>query len=166
MFKRKLEIIFLVVIVISMSILVNNYYNNYKFNHNDISKEYQKLITDKEKDVLNMMQKNYGFSFKVPLIITDKFKGRLYGLTSYKNGEIKIYLNKKVMKESMKYILDNVIAHEYAHALMFKHGYMSSKKAGHSKIWQQTCKNLGGLNCEQYVNKNDVVMEKMPFYLK
>ena len=84
MFKRKLEIIFLVVIVISISILVNNYYNNYKFNHNDISKEYQKLITDKEKDVLNMMQKNYGFSFKVPLIITDKFKGRLYGLTSYK----------------------------------------------------------------------------------
>ena len=160
MFKKKLEIIFLGVIIIAISVLANNYYNSYKFNHNDIPKEYRKLIADKEKDVLNLMQKNYGFSFKVPLIITDKFKGRLYGLTSYKNGEIKIYLNKKVMQESMKYILDNVIAHEYAHALMFKQGY---KKAGHSKLWQQTCKNLGGLNCEQYVNKNDVILGKMPF---
>ena len=32
-----------------------------------------------------------------------------------------------------------------------------------TKLWRI---NLGGLNCEQYVNKNDVVMEKMPFHLK
>jgi len=51
------------------------------------------------------MQKNFGFVFKVPLIITDKFKGRLYGLTSYEKGEIKIYLNKKVMQESMDYMV-------------------------------------------------------------
>ena len=111
------------------------------------------------------MQKNYGFAFKVPLIVTDKFKGRLYGLTAYKNGEIAIYLNKKVMQESMDYMIDNVIAHEYAHAIIFKLGKRGyAKDDGHSLEWQRACEKLGGLNCEKYVNSHDVVIDKLPFY--
>ena len=163
MFKKKLELIFLGAIVIAILVLSKNYYDNYIFLTNDIPDSYKKRIVDKERETLQLMQSNYGFSFRVPIIVTDKFKGRLYGLTAYKNGEIKIYLNKKVMQESMDYMVDSVIAHEYAHALIFKLGMRSKKKDGHSKEWQKACEKLGGMKCEQYVNSHDVVMGKLPF---
>ncbi len=117
----------------------------------------------KEQDVLAHMQKNFGFTYKFPLIITDKVPGRLYGLTSYENGTIKIFLNKKVMQESMPYILSDVIPHEYAHALLFKLRQNSSGQGGHSKLWQDTCKKLGGKDCRRYVNQKEIVLSKMPF---
>lgn len=163
MFKKKLEITFLSVIVVAILVLTKNYYDSYVFKHSDISDHYKQLILDKEQEILQLMHQHYGFTFKVPLIVTDKFKGKLYGLTSYKNGKIKIYLNKNVMQESMDYMLDTVIAHEYAHALMFKTGEIRPNGDGHSSIWQQTCTNLGGINCEKYVNRSDVIMGKMPF---
>lgn len=163
MFTKKLETIFLLTIVIALSILGYNYYKSYTFKNNDISSQYKKLIQDKEQEVLQNMQSEFGFSFKVPLIVTDKFKGRLYGLTSYQNGEIKIYLNKKVMQESMKYMVESVIAHEYAHALMFKLGHIHTKHDGHSKEWQQICVKLGAKDCQQYVNQREIIMSKMPF---
>lgn len=163
MFKKRLETAFISIITISLIILAYNYYKSYSFKNNELSGRYKKLISDKEQEVLQHMQKNYGYRFKVPLIITDKFKGKLYGLTSYENGVIKIYLNKKVMQESMDYMVDSVIAHEYAHALMFKQGKLHTKDNGHSKLWQQTCINLGGIDCQQYVNHKEVIMSKLPF---
>ncbi len=163
MFIKKLELVFLGIIIIAIIVLSTNYYNNYVFNTNDIPDSYKKRIADKEHEVLQLMQRHYGFSFKVPLIVTDKFKGKLYGITAYKNGKIKIYLNKKVMQESMDYVIDSVIAHEYAHALIFKLGMRDRNKDGHSKEWQQACEKLGGMKCEQYVNNQDVVAGKLPF---
>jgi len=103
MFIKKLELLFLCIIVLASLVLVKNYYDNYSFKTNDILQSYKDRITQKEQEVLWFMQENYGFSFKVPLIVTDEFKGRLYGLTAYKNGDIKIYLNQKVMQESSLY---------------------------------------------------------------
>jgi len=163
MFKKKLEVIFLSIITIAILILAKNFYDSYSYKHNDISESYKQLISNKEQEVLKLMKYHYGFSFKVPLIVTDEFKGRLYGLTSYDNGDIKIYLNKKVMRESMEYIVDSVIAHEYAHALIFKLEYIHSKDDGHSAKWLQACINLGGVNCQQYVDSRDVVIGKMLF---
>ncbi|MCD4668128.1 MAG: SprT-like domain-containing protein [Sulfurimonas sp.] len=163
MFKKRLELIFISIMLIAISILGYNYYKSYSFKNNDIPDNYKKRIADKEQEVLQNMQQNFGFIFKVPLIVTDKFKGKLYGLTSYKNGEIKIYLNKKVMQESMDYLVDSVIAHEYAHALMFKLGHLHTKDNGHSKKWQQTCVKLGGKDCQQYVDREEIIMSKMPF---
>ena len=136
MFKKRLELIFLSVIIIAIAILSKNYYDSYNYKHNDISNDYKKLITNKEEEILKLMQQHYGFTFKVPLIVTDKFKNRLYGLTSYQNGNIKIYLNKKVMQESINYIINSVIAHEYAHALIFKL-LPHSKSDGHSAQWKK-----------------------------
>ncbi|MDF1875555.1 SprT-like domain-containing protein [Sulfurimonas sp. SAG-AH-194-I05] len=164
MFTKKLEIIFIIVILISLSILAKNYYDSYSFKNNAISKEYKTLIINKEREVLQNMKDNYGLSFQFPLIVTDKFQGRLYGLTSYKDGTITIYLNKKVMKESMDYIIESVIAHEYAHALMFKLGHFHTEKDGHSKRWKEICVKLGGKDCRQYVNTNEIIMSKMPFH--
>ncbi len=163
MFTKKLEIIFIGTILIALLFLGNNYYSSYSFKNNDIPDSYKQRILDKEKEVLQHMQKNYGYAYKFPLIITDKFKGRLYGLTSFEKGEIKIYLNKKVMQESMDYMIDSVVAHEYAHALLFKQGYLHTKDDGHSKLWQQTCTKLGGVDCQQYVDQQEIIMSKMPF---
>jgi len=91
MFKKRLEIFFIVMILASVALLGINYYKDYSFKHNPLPKSYLKRITNKEKDVLAHM-----------IIITDKIPGRLYGLTSYEGGHITIYLNKKVMQESMK----------------------------------------------------------------
>lgn len=160
---KRLEVVFLIIILVAVLVLANNWYEDYLFKNSEISDEYKELIFSKEQEVLALMQENYGITFKVPLIVTDKFKGRLYGLASYKNGDIKIYLNKKVMKESMEYMLESVIAHEYAHALMFKLGHYDFNSDGHSLKWKEACVNLGGKNCEKYVNSEDVVMGKMPF---
>lgn len=162
MFIKNFELLFLGIIVLASLLLAKNFYDDYSFKNNDIPQSYKDRITQKEQEVLSLMQKNYGFSFKVPLIVTDEFKGRLYGLTAYRDGEIKIYLNKKVMQESIDYMIDNVIAHEYAHALMFKLQNFT-RGDGHSKEWQEACIRLGGLKCEQYVNSHDVVMGKLPF---
>jgi len=163
MFKKKLEIFFILTIVIALLYLVSNIYASQSFKNNDIPDSYKQRISEKEQEVLTLMQKNFTQSLQIPLIVTDKFRGRLYGLTSYDKGEIKIYLNKKVMQESMDYILDSVIAHEYAHSLMFAQGNYHSKDDGHSELWRQTCVKLGGKDCRQYVDTHEIIMSKMPF---
>ena len=164
MFIKKLELFFLLLIITAVGFLALNYYRTYSFKHNPLPQSYLKQIANKEKDVLAHMEKNFGFVVEFPIIITDKISGRLYGLTSYENGHISIYLNKKVMQESMKYMCESVIAHEYAHALLFYMHKNSNKKDGHSKLWQQTCQKLGGKDCRQYVNQKEIIMSKLPFH--
>ena len=143
--------------------LAYNYYKSYSFKNNPLPKEYLLAIEQKEADVLEHMEQNFGVKYKFPLIITDEIPGRLYGLTSYKDGTIKIYLNKKVMQESFDYVINSVIAHEYAHALIFQLAHNTNEKAGHSKEWQRSCELLGGKDCRQYVNQHEIIMSKMPF---
>jgi len=163
MFIKNLEIIFISIIFFALVVLANNYYQDYLFKHSDISQHDQQKIINKEHEILQNMQKNFGFTVKFPLIVTGKFKGRLYGLTSYQKGYITIYLNKKVMKESMSYMVESVIAHEYAHALLFHLRQFQLNNDGHSELWQQTCVKLGGVDCRQYVNQHEIIMSKMPF---
>mgnify|MGYP002641834120 CR=1 FL=1 len=163
MFVKKLEFVFITVIILALTLLSFNAYKDYSFKHDAIPQSFKQRITEKEKDVLLHMRENFGFVFQVPLIVTDKFTSRLYGLTSYQNGDIKIYLNKKVMRESMDYMIDSVIAHEYAHALLFRLNRHTVKADGHSDEWKQTCIKLGGVDCRKYVNQHEVIMAKMPF---
>ncbi|MEA2073046.1 MAG: SprT-like domain-containing protein [Campylobacterota bacterium] len=163
MFQKKLEMAFIVTTLLAISFLFYNLYSSYSFKNSEIPQSYKNQITLKEQEILSNMQKEFGFSYQFPLIVTDKFKGRLYGLTSYDNGKITIYLNKKVMQESMTYMVDSVIAHEYAHALIFKLGLYNKERGGHSKEWQETCVRLGGKDCREYVNSHEVIMAKMPF---
>lgn len=161
--KKRLEYIFLFIMVVSVSILVYNLYKSYSFKHNPLPQSYIEKIKRQEQIVLENMQKNFGFRHKFPLIITDKIPGRLYGLTSYENGRIKIYLNKNVMQESMDYMVESVIPHEYAHALLFFLGKDTNEKGGHTAEWKRTCEKLGGKDCRQYVNQREIIMSKMPF---
>lgn len=163
MFTKKLETIFILMMLISSGVLAYNYYNSYSFKHNPLPQKYLNAIEAKELDVIQHMQNSFGVSYKFPLIVSDKIPGRLYGLTSYKNGKIEIYLNKKVMQESFAYMIDSVIAHEYAHALIFALGRDTKERAGHSNEWQETCVLLGGKDCQQYVDQHEIIMSKMPF---
>lgn len=160
---KKLEFLFLTITITAISALLYNYYQSSEFKRSEIPESYQKRIIQKEQEILLNMKNNLGFAFKVPLIVSDAFKGRLYGLTSYENGEVKIYLNKKVMRESMDYMVDSVIAHEYAHAVMFKLGHIHTNDDGHSKAWQEVCKKLGGDDCQRYVDQQEIILSKMPF---
>jgi len=164
--SKKLEILFLAIILLALSILGYNYYKSYSFKHNPLPQSYLERIAAKEKDVLEHMQKNFGFQVQFPIIITDKIPGRLYGLSSYENGRITILLNKKVMQESMNYIIDSVIPHEYAHALLFYLHKNSNEKQGHSKLWRHTCQELGGKDCRQYVDQQEIILSKLPFKVK
>ena len=81
------------------------------------------------------------------------------------------------MQKSMDYMLDNIIAHEYAHAILFKRENKEnrgaarhyreksshSKECGHSQDWKDTCIKLGGDSCQQYVHQEEVSMFKMSF---
>ena len=109
------------------------------------------------------MARSFGYRHPYDLIITDKFSNRLYGLTSFNNNKITIYLNKNIMLESMDYMLESVIAHEYAHAMMFSLGHFEKAHGGHTKAWQEICQRLGGKECHPYVNQHEIIMAKMPF---
>lgn len=162
-FLKKIQIFFAIIIVFAMVILVLNWYDSYSFKNNPIPLEYRQAIDEKEQEVLHYMKKNLGFKFQVPIVVTDKIPGKIFGVTSMsEDGKITIYLNKKVMKESMDYILDSVIAHEYAHAVLFKTGDFKRGTDGHSELWRQVCIKLGGLNCQKYVDSHDVIMRKLP----
>lgn len=163
MFKKKLELIFLTVTLLASALLAYNWYQSHQFDSSPISDVYKQQIAAKESEVLQLMQRHYGFALNIPLIITDKLPSRSYGVTSYDSGKISIYLNKQAMRESMQYILDDVIAHEYAHALMFKRGLFAHNSDGHTLQWQKVCQQLGGSRCDRYVNHDDVIMGKMPF---
>jgi len=65
MFKKRLELTFLSVMIIAVLILFKNYYDNYTFKNNDISDNYKLLIKNKEQEVLQNMQRNYGFAWYV-----------------------------------------------------------------------------------------------------
>jgi len=162
MLSKKLELFFLAVIITAGTFLGLNYYKSYSFIHNPLPKKYLQRITYNEQDVLAHMQKNFCFRAKFLIIITDKIPGRLYGLTSYENGHITIFLNNKVMQESIDYIIDSVILHEYVHALLFYLHKSSNEKAGHSKLWQQTYQRLGGKDCRQYVNQKKSSSQNFP----
>jgi len=68
---RKLEFLFLSIIVSSISVLLYNYYKSSEFKHSEIPQSYKERILQKEQEVLMHMQKNFGFVFKVPLIVSD-----------------------------------------------------------------------------------------------
>ena len=164
MVTKRIQLILVFVSLIALLILANNLYSSYKFKNSPISNKTMEAIAKEEQRVLNNMQKNFGFRYRVPIIITDKIPGKIYGVTSLNDeGAIKIYLNKKIMKESIDYMLTNVIAHEYAHALLFKSKDYKRGGDGHSALWQNTCVKLGGQKCQKYVNSHDVIMGKLPF---
>lgn len=144
-----------------------SWYNNYKFDNNPLSNEINQKIAIKKFEIKQLIKKRYKIDFNPAVIVIDEMKSKLFGMAHFdiKTYEIKIYLNKKRFKESLNYMLEDVMPHEYAHALMFKFGYFSNKNSGHTDEWQKICKNLNGKRCDRFVNHNDILIDKtkLPF---
>ena len=153
------------IVVFSTILLCYNFISSYNFNHNPLSKDILSLINQKEKQIIYNIQKHYNVNIKVPVIISNKMTARLYGLcTLEKNDKISIYLNKKRFQESSDYMINDVLPHEYAHALMFVFGKTTKTNGGHTKAWQKICKNIGGIKCERFVDSNDILYQKEIYF--
>ena len=147
-------------------LLIYSWYNTYQFDNNPISKDIQDKVAKKEYEILRLIKKKYNVNLNVPLEITNKMNSKLFGMALFdtRTNSIKIYLNKKRFKESLDYMLRDVLPHEYAHALMFHFGDFSNKNGGHTLGWEKACLNLNGIKCDRFVNHNDIVIEKTNFF--
>ncbi len=147
--------------LVALMLLGYNFYRGYRFEHAPLDAATQRQINEKVAEVRMLMRQVYGEAPDFPLVISDTLPSRLYGLASLNpQGKIRVVLNKKRIRESLDYILDDVIPHEYAHAYMLYKGRVSHDD-GHSEAWQQVCRNLGGSRCDRFVNHQDVILEKM-----
>lgn len=118
-------------------------------------------LQNKNKLIKNEIYKKYQIKINIPIIIEEQLPNNLFGLASYKKGTIKIFLNKNRFQENEEYMINYVLPHEYAHALMFYFGDFSKENGGHTLKWQKICKNIGGLKCNRFVNHHDILIEKL-----
>lgn len=123
MFIQKLKTLFLLILVIGSITLVYLWYEDYKFNNTSLDEKTLYEIKQKELELQNLTLKNFKLKTKFPIIISDKIPSKIYGMaTVNKEGKIIIYLNKKRFQENKNYMINDVLPHEYAHALMFALG--------------------------------------------
>lgn len=165
MFLKKLKSFFLIITILGTIFLIYNWYKNYQFKNNPINKTIQIRINEKHKYLEILTYKKFNIKRKFPVIISDKMPAKLFGAATYNTDkEIKIFLNKKRFQESIDYMINDVLPHEYAHALMFINGNHTNKNGGHTLKWQNICKKLEGQRCDRFVNNNDVVVGKLNFF--
>lgn len=164
MFIQRLNQFFFFVVVISLVLLGYYWYQDYRFNKEPLPQKYQDQIAYKKQQTRLLLRQNMGINLNVPVLVSDKLPDNLYGATVFtKQREIIIYLNKKRFQESSKYMIDHVIPHEYAHAVMFYLGDFSKKQSGHTQKWQAICKKLNGLKCNRFVDSHDILIGKTSF---
>jgi len=153
------------IVLISGILLINNMISSYNFKHNPLSKQILNKLKQKEYEIIQNIKNVYHINIKIPVNISNKMSNRLYGLcTLDENGKINIYLNKKMFQESQDYMINDVLPHEYAHALMFAFGKTTNVNGGHTKAWQNICKNIGGIRCERFVDSNDILISKRKIF--
>jgi len=159
-FIKRLEKFFIAGMILALSYLLYSWYQGNQFKSNPLPAKTQKRVAHRQSYVLALIHDKYKVQPKIPLIISDEFHSNLYGLTGYKEGRITILLNKKRFKESEEYMINEVIPHEYAHAMVFILGQKSSEN-GHTKGWQKICLELDGKQCERYVDNEEIIRQKM-----
>lgn len=157
---KKLELFFILLILLSIGYLSYSYYQNEHFKNNPLSKKLQEKIIQRENEVVTLIKRHYRINPDIEMFVSDEFSSQLYGLTQYKDGHIRIYLNKKRFKESANYMLEEVIPHEYAHALVFALNQQRTKD-GHTQLWQEICLKLDGKICTRYVDNEEIIAQKM-----
>lgn len=166
MAKSKILTYFFVLTIISIVGLFFLFYENYTFKNAPLPQTVLNKIKLKEQDILKRIATHYKTNFKAPIVISDKLPDKNFGMATYdsKSQKIVIYLNKNRFFESEAYMIEDVLPHEYAHALMFVFGEFSTHNAGHTKRWQKACQDLGGVKCNRFVNHQDIVIDKTKLF--
>ncbi|RXK00178.1 hypothetical protein CRU98_03205 [Arcobacter sp. CECT 8986] len=158
---KRLINIFLFITTFCLLFLIYIWYSSYEFKHNPLSNDIKTKIKNKTITLKNLAFYKYQINHNFKIIISNKLKNNQFGMTVYsKNKDIAIYLNKNRFKENSNYMIDSVLPHEYAHAIMFYLGDFSKENGSHSKKWQNICKNLEGKSCNRFVKDNDIIIEK------
>ncbi|PHO10404.1 hypothetical protein CPG37_04965 [Malaciobacter canalis] len=158
---KKVFNIFLFLTTISTIFLIYLWYKDYQFDTKPLAKDTILKIEEKRKYLKSLALEKYNINYNVPILISKDMKSNLFGKTKYSFDEkIVIYLNKNRFKENVNYMIDSVLPHEYAHAVMFLLGDFSRQNGGHSKKWQEICISLEGNKCDRFVNHNDIIIEK------
>ncbi|MEA3498739.1 MAG: SprT-like domain-containing protein [Campylobacterota bacterium] len=155
--------IFGVVTIISLILLVIIINNSNNFKNNPLSQDIVAKIDAKNHILKQTIRDKYNLDTNIPIVITDIISDNQFGMATYRNGYIEILLNKNRFQENENYMIDYVLPHEYAHALMFYIGDFTKQNGGHTKRWEQICLNIGGLKCDRFVKHNDILIEKLPF---
>lgn len=165
MFLKKLKLFFLLTTILASIFLVSSWYKTYQFENNPLSEKVLKKIDIKKHELQVLALQKFGINKNIPVLVSNKMPSSLYGAATYsKENNIIIYLNKKRFKESSDYMLNSVLPHEYAHAIMFVLKDFTKENGGHSLKWQQICKALNGLKCDRFVNNNDIIIGKTNFF--
>jgi len=165
MFIQQLKKFFLIVVIIASILLTYLWYQDYSFSSNPLSKNIQNKIYKKHQELRYLTYKHFKIKRVFPIIIKDNIDASKFGMTIYSTDrQIKIYLNKNRFKENEEYMIEDVIPHEYAHAIMFALGDFSDENKGHPKKWQSICKKLNGLRCDRFVNHQDILIEKINIF--
>ena len=155
--------IFFSITILSTILLVYVIYQDKIFKTKPLSNTIQKKLIQKEYHLRELTYEKYKIRVDIPIIITDTMNNNLFGLATYNNGDIKIYLNRNRFQESSEYMIDYVLPHEYAHALMFIFNKFTEQNGGHTKLWQKICLDLDGKKCDRFVKNNDILMGKLNF---
>jgi len=158
---NKIFKIFLSLTITSSILFLYLFYQDQQFKNNPLSKEILIKLDKKNNTIRQTIKNKYNIDFNIPIIISNKLPNNLYGLASYQKGKIKIQLNKKRFQENENYMIEYVLPHEYAHALMFYFGKFDEKNGGHTPLWQKFCFDIGGIKCDRFVDHNDILIEKI-----
>jgi len=154
--------IFFLLTLTSLILFIIIFIEDKQFKKSPLPREILYKLKEKDKDIRAIIQKKYGVSVYFPIRIANQLPNNLFGLTTYdKKGVIRILLNKKRFQEDKNYMIDYVLPHEYAHAMMFYFKDFTQKNGGHTKKWENICYNLSGRKCSRFVNHNDVLIEKL-----
>lgn len=165
MFIQQLRKFFLIVVILASILLTYLWYNDYSFASNPLSKNIQNKIYKKHQELRLLTYQFYKIQRAFPIIVSDELDSSKFGMAVYsKDKRINIYLNKNRFKENENYMIDDVMPHEYAHAIMFALGNFSNENNGHPKMWQDICKKLNGLRCDRFVNHKDILIEKTKLF--
>lgn len=153
---------------ISIILLLFISYQDSQFKNNPLSIQTLTLLKQKEYHIRKLILQKYNLNVKIPIIISKELRNNLFGLTTYnqQTNKIQIFLNKKRFQETKQYMIDSVLPHEYAHALMFVLKNYNTINKGHSKQWQEICLNLEGQKCDRFVKDNDIIMDKLNLFTK
>lgn len=149
--------------IVSLILLITVIYEDKQFKNNPLSKDILTQLKSKELQIRQKILQKYNLNVKIPILISDKLPNKLFGLAQYDQNMIKIVLNKNRFQESQEYMINNVLPHEYAHAMMFYFGDFTRVNGGHTKKWQQICKAIGGIKCDRFVDHDDILFGKLNF---
>jgi SprT protein len=160
----KLTNIIVFMITISIIGIIYNTIKADRLKNSDLSPQIEARIKQKIAYLDQKAYEYYGIRLNIPIKLIDDVPQRIWGMMVYtEQGPQKIVVNRVQLKESPNYIIENVLPHEWAHAIeRILHG--TKDREGHGEAWLKICNQLSKNRCQRYVHTEKVATEKLHHY--